>query len=189
MTHRRALLVYDADGVEQTAQSDELRRSRSSAHASTPTATSSSPAIDDPVNTLLDAITRKYDPDFTQIWEAVFDGAFDFDIPYGLHVDGAGNVYVVGFSDRVNQQANGFIEVYDADGNPLWGDEYNDELDIDESWAGVATDPMRRRRRGRLLAGARTPGRRVHPQVPPAVGQPSNSARAITSFWISVVPS
>jgi cysteine-rich repeat protein len=135
------VVVYDSDGVEQPAQgfTDDLAFNAAQWDADGNMVVTGYAA---PSNTLLDVVTRKYDPDFTQIWEAVFDGALDFDFPYGLHVDDAGNVYVVGIMNRVNEQGNAFIAVYDADGIPLWGDEFNDELDIDESWSGVGTDAM-----------------------------------------------
>ena len=134
-----SILAFDADGALLDAQPSDVAFEAAAFDADGNFVVTGSAA---PANTLLDAVTRKYDPDFTLIWEAVFDGSFDFDFPYGLHIDDAGNVYVVGYTSRVNEQGNAFIEVYDADGNPLWGDEFNDELDIDESWSAVATDAM-----------------------------------------------
>ncbi|HWB74739.1 MAG TPA: hypothetical protein VG755_07280 [Nannocystaceae bacterium] len=136
------VIVYDADGVEQPAQgfTDEVAFSDARWD---PDGNMIVTGYAAPSNTLLDVITRKYDPDFTQVWESVFDGALDFDFPYGMHVDGAGNVYVVGILSRVNQQGNAFIAAYDTDGNPRWGDEYNvEDLDIDEAWYAVGSDAM-----------------------------------------------
>jgi cysteine-rich repeat protein len=134
-----SLVVYDADGVEQVAlaQTFDISISGAGWDADGNIVLTGYGA---PANTLLDVITRKYDPDFTQLWEAVFDGALDFDFPYDLHVDDTGNVYVVGRMSRVNEQGNAFVEAYDADGNPLWGDEFNGDLDIDEAWYGVSSD-------------------------------------------------
>lgn len=133
-------IVYDADGMPQAGreQTDDVAFERAIWNADGDMIVTGSAA---PTNTLLDVVTRKYDAGFTQIWEVVYDGALDFDFPYGMHVDEAGNVYVVGVTYRVNEQGNSFVQVYDGDGNALWSDEYNDaELDITEAWYGVATD-------------------------------------------------
>ncbi len=94
-------------------------------------------------NTLVDAVTRKYDPAFTQLWQAAFDGSMDVDTVGGVHVDAAGNVYTVGTTFRTGEQGNGFVAAYDADGNALWGDEYNTvDVDLEEGWSAVAADAM-----------------------------------------------
>jgi hypothetical protein len=132
------VLVYDADGTPQgDPQTFDLAFTNAVWDSQGNIVATGFAA---PSNTLLDVVTRKYDTDFVQIWEAVFDGALDFDFPHGLQVDANDNVYVVGSLARAGEQENAFVEAYDADGNALWGDEYNDELDIGEQWRGVAID-------------------------------------------------
>ncbi|MBC8072424.1 MAG: hypothetical protein IAG13_29140 [Deltaproteobacteria bacterium] len=92
-------------------------------------------------NTGVDAEIRKYDPSFTELWSVSYDGSLDDDIADGVHIDGDGNVVVVGTTYRVNQQANALVAAWDADGNPLWSDSYNTaDVDLGEQWYGVATD-------------------------------------------------
>jgi cysteine-rich repeat protein len=135
-------LVYDADGALQDAQTQTFDM-----------------FVDDAVydadgnivltgnadlgNTAIDAVTRKYDPGFTQIWQAVFDGSMQDDFGQGVFVDGAGNVVVAGMTQRTGEQGNGFVAVFDADGVALWSDEYNTmDIDLEESWSAAAVDAM-----------------------------------------------
>ncbi len=132
------VLEYDADGAPQgEPQTFDLAFTSAVWTADGNIVTTGYAA---PSNTLLDAVTREYDPDFVQIWEAVFDGALEFDFPRAVQVGPEGNVYVVGAMSRAGEQDNAFLVAYDADGTALWSDEYNDELDIDEAWLGVAVD-------------------------------------------------
>lgn len=94
-------------------------------------------------NTLDDAVVRKYDPDFAELWTASFDGSTDVDLASGVHVGADGNVYVAGTTFRTGEQGNGFVAVWDADGNALWSDEYNTmDVDLEDGFTGVSTDAM-----------------------------------------------
>lgn len=92
-------------------------------------------------NTLDDAIVRKYAPDFTEIWSVTFDGSTDIDLASGVHVAADGTVYAAGTTYRTGQQGNGFVAAWDADGNPLWSDEYNTmDVDLEDGFTGVYAD-------------------------------------------------
>ena len=92
-------------------------------------------------NTVQDAVTRKYDP---ELHAAVAGDLRRLDAGRprpGRPRRHGGNVYVVGTTYRTGRQGNGFIAVYDGDGSPLWGDEYNTmDIDLEEGWRAVATD-------------------------------------------------
>jgi hypothetical protein len=145
------VLVYDGDGNQQgDAQTFDLVFTNAVWDSAGNLVVTGFAA---PANNGFDVVTRKYDLDLAMIWEAVFDGANGFDFPHGLQLDASDNAYVVGSMDRVGQQANAFVEAYDADGNALWGDEYNDDvLNIGEEWRGVAIDAM-----GDVIVGGYAP--------------------------------
>jgi len=92
-------------------------------------------------NTNWDYATIKYDSDGNQLWVARYDGPASYtDITYALAVDGSGNVYVTGYSDGGNTDADYATVKYDSDGNQLWvarydgpasGDDYANALAVD----------------------------------------------------------
>jgi hypothetical protein len=67
----------------------------------------------------LDYATLKYDPDGNQLWVARYSGSGDVDnIPAGIGLDAAGDVYVTGQS--ANTLSDYATVKYDTDGNQLW---------------------------------------------------------------------
>ena len=92
-------------------------------------------------NTLDDAVVRKYDASFAEIWTATFDGSMDIDLASGVHVAADGTVYAAGTTYRAGEQGNGFVAAWDVDGNPLWSDEYNTmDVDLEDGFSGVFAD-------------------------------------------------
>ena len=70
-----------------------------------------------------DFATVKYDAKGNQLWAARYDGPADRDRDgaRGLAVDGAGNVYVTGYSNPLPPAASAAVTVkYGADGSELW---------------------------------------------------------------------
>jgi hypothetical protein len=71
-----------------------------------------------------DAFVRKYDADGGEVWTRQF-GTSEFDEAFGVAVDGAGHVYVVGgtagdLEGSSTGSADAFVRTYDADGGVLW---------------------------------------------------------------------
>ncbi|MFN8179674.1 MAG: SBBP repeat-containing protein [bacterium] len=90
-----------------------------------------------------DIATVKYAPDGTQLHVARYDGiGHGDDVPQAIAVDGAGNVYVAGYSDTNGQYNYDFLIVkYDPDLVQRWARTYAGQFNIglDEA-TGVATD-------------------------------------------------
>ena len=90
-----------------------------------------------------DAFLRKYDGDGNEVWTRQF-GSRERDEAYGVEVDGAGNVYVVGTTfDALPDQANlgwsdAYLRKYDSEGNDLWTHQFG-TLRADEAF-GVKID-------------------------------------------------
>ena len=74
----------------------------------------------------IDFATVKYDPDGSELWVARYSGpGYENDVPLALAVDGSGNVYVTGYSERTDT-GNDYLTIkYDGDGNQIWEARYN----------------------------------------------------------------
>ena len=81
-----------------------------------------------------DVFLAKYAPDGTLLWARSFGDA-DVDVSFGIAVDAAGNVAIVGGFDgsiSFGPEAGGtsaggtdaFVAVFDTDGNTIWGNVY-----------------------------------------------------------------
>ena len=74
---------------------------------------------------MIDAFLRRYDPSGTEVWTRQF-GSHERDMPKGVALDEAGNVYVVGqtFGNLPGQPSAGgwdaFLRKYSASGEELW---------------------------------------------------------------------
>ncbi|MEO0094043.1 MAG: hypothetical protein ABIK67_07325 [candidate division WOR-3 bacterium] len=78
------------------------------------------------LNTSLDIVTIKYNPDGETVWVRRYDGpAHDYDRGTGIAVNAAGEVWVTGYSlDTINQQDCITIK-YNADGVEQWVARYD----------------------------------------------------------------
>ncbi|MCG3158758.1 MAG: hypothetical protein DKINENOH_05402 [bacterium] len=82
-----------------------------------------------------DYYTIKYNSSGSQIWSARYDGKSGADVPVGICVDEAGNVYVTGTS------GHDFATIkYDASGAEQWVARYNCPANAWSSVAGIAVD-------------------------------------------------
>ncbi|MCP4170987.1 MAG: hypothetical protein GY758_09475 [Fuerstiella sp.] len=77
-----------------------------------------------------DIYLRKYDSDGAVLWTRQF-GTSNDDVAYRVQVDGADNIYIAGIIDggsqsgvAWNSSGDAFIRKYDANGNPLWTDQF-----------------------------------------------------------------
>ncbi|MEO0185357.1 MAG: SBBP repeat-containing protein [candidate division WOR-3 bacterium] len=79
------------------------------------------------LNTGTDIITIKYDSLGNQQWAVAYNNpdTSGADGGYGIKVDGAGNVYVVGQSQGLGTGSDIVLIKYDADGNEQWVQRYN----------------------------------------------------------------
>lgn len=90
-----------------------------------------------------DFITAKLDTNGSLLWKDIYRG------PYGrnddivaMAIDGQGNVYVTGRSFST-VTGNDFVTIkYGPDGQTLWIDIFNGELDLDDEPAAIVVDPM-----------------------------------------------
>jgi hypothetical protein len=71
-----------------------------------------------------DYATIKYDNNGNQIWVARYSEGYS-NVPHGLAVDAAGNIYVTGESIDLGQAYNYLTIKYDAHGNQEWLARYN----------------------------------------------------------------
>ncbi len=134
------VLAYDADGVALDADTHEfdhfINDMAFDADGNVVVVGSNVPA-----NTFNDFVTAKYDDTWTELWSVSKDLAGSDDFPIGLSVGASGNVYVAGAGQRVNESFNAVLVAYDADGAPLWGDEWNVmDADLDEQFSATAED-------------------------------------------------
>jgi hypothetical protein len=73
----------------------------------------------------IDFVTWKYTPQGDLLWIAQYTGMLDgYDYPYALKVDGAGNIYVAGYSSLPDEENTSLaaypVVKYDSNGNQLW---------------------------------------------------------------------
>jgi uncharacterized delta-60 repeat protein len=83
-----------------------------------------------------DYLTIKYYPNGDTAWVRRYDGpANGFDEAYDIAVDVSGNVYVTGYSDGAGTNADIVTIKYNANGDTVWVDRFNDvsnDLDAGE---------------------------------------------------------
>ena len=93
------------------------------------------------LQTRYDYSTVKYDSNGNQLWVATYNGAGnDDDYAIGLAVDGAGNVYVTGFSVTASGDTDYATVKYGPDGRQLWAATYDGPARSDDYPAGVKLD-------------------------------------------------
>ncbi len=92
--------------------------------------------------TMYDYGTVKYDSEGTQQWAATYHSWLDgCDGAEALSVDNLGNVYVTGYSDDPELNADDYLTVkYDPDGSQLWTARYNGTGDSQDFANEVVTD-------------------------------------------------
>jgi len=74
-----------------------------------------------------DFVTIKYDADGIQQWAQRYDGPGNgYDAPYGVALDGSGNVYVAGVSAGTEKTGDDYTAIkYDPSGQQQWVKRYN----------------------------------------------------------------
>jgi hypothetical protein len=88
-----------------------------------------------------DYATIKYDSDGNEVWLARYDGdANSSDGATAIALDGAGNVYVTGYSKGPGTDADYATIKYDADGNEVWVTRYDGEPNKYDKAAAIAVD-------------------------------------------------
>jgi beta-propeller repeat-containing protein len=93
---------------------------------------------------MIDGFLRRYDPSGAEVWTRQF-GSSERDLPKGVTLDGAGNVYVVGqtFGSLPGQTSAGgwdaFLRKYTAAGDEVWTQQFGGGGA--ESAASVRVDP------------------------------------------------
>jgi len=69
---------------------------------------------------------RKYDSDGEEVWTETHNGPADgSDVGRGIAVDGRGNVYVIGYEEKVGDIPAIWIRKYDSDGDEVWTRTYD----------------------------------------------------------------
>ncbi len=88
----------------------------------------------------IDCVTLKYDTDGNLLWERHYRGPLDdtMNVPVKLVLDGAGNVYVAGWS--LLPTYDYFTLKYDNGGTLKWHRRYNGPADGSDVLAGLAVD-------------------------------------------------
>jgi uncharacterized delta-60 repeat protein len=88
-----------------------------------------------------DYATIKYDTSGNELWEKRYDGPTNnHDISWGMAVDGAGNVYVTGYSWSSGTNYDYTTIKYDIDGNELWVQVYNGPGNYRDNAYAIAID-------------------------------------------------
>lgn len=92
-------------------------------------------------------VTVKYGPDGKQLWASILNEqeAERDDVPYGVAVDKAGNVFVAGRSRNTTQHYGAGIVKYDSQGKQLWATRYTSNVDPiwrDDQARSIAVDPQ-----------------------------------------------
>jgi uncharacterized delta-60 repeat protein len=97
------------------------------------------------VSGFYDYATLKYGTGGTQVWAKEFNGSGNADDQAnGIAVDGSGNVFVTGWSDKPDgdpQKKDYLTVMYDTDGNVVWSDEYDGPSGDDDIANDIALDP------------------------------------------------
>jgi len=91
----------------------------------------------------IDYLVIKYDSDGNRIWVARYNGPGDaFDMPVGMGMDGAGNVYISGYStDHMETYCNYLTVKYASDSNvPVWIARYDGPQHSDYTKAMAVDD-------------------------------------------------
>ena len=89
----------------------------------------------------MDYATVKYDPYGNERWVARYNGPGNStDSALGVAVDGAGNVYVTGWSMGVGTNSDYATIKYDADGNQRWVARYNGPDNCSDAGLALALD-------------------------------------------------
>jgi hypothetical protein len=88
-----------------------------------------------------DYATIKYDANGNQIWAARYNGpANGDDVALSLVLDGAGNIYVSGWSYGIGTGADYATIKYDTNGNQIWVARYNGLRNDDDRAYSLALD-------------------------------------------------
>lgn len=90
-----------------------------------------------------DYATVKYYPNGEMAWATRYSGPDDLaDLPFGIAVDGSGNVYVTGYSYGSETDKDYATVKYDQDGNELWVRRYDGPVSDADAACGVAVDGL-----------------------------------------------
>jgi uncharacterized delta-60 repeat protein len=87
-------------------------------------------------------VTILYNPDLARLWKQNYNGpGGGDDVPFGVEIDAAGNVYVTGDSYGGETTNRDFATIkYDALGNQEWIRRYNGTASLDDAPAAMALD-------------------------------------------------
>jgi uncharacterized delta-60 repeat protein len=91
-------------------------------------------------NSSQDFLTVKYDSDGNLLWQQTYDGGLD-DLTTGIQTDSAGNSYVTGYSAGAGTGFDFYTIKYDANGEMVWQQRYNNDSANLDDWAqAIAVD-------------------------------------------------
>ncbi|MBL7883425.1 MAG: SBBP repeat-containing protein, partial [Bacteroidia bacterium] len=98
-------------------------------------------AVYDSVTTGYDYYLVKLDSTLAVIWERTYDGGSNLeDMANSVKVDGAGSVYVTGYTTNATQRKNITTRKYNSSGGLVWTQTYNDTLNGDDAAMSMAID-------------------------------------------------